>query len=164
MGAKEARCGRAAPSPPGGESFEASKRLPSGAIAHIRAESAEEYCEIRDALYQADKTADADDAASDNDRRWFKRRPKRRFRLRRRQEGELAMGNPEGRWVVVVKLAEGARARLPMPTALDAALAVNARLPWKQLEPMLRELLDTLWPEEPLIQQLLTSTDKRKTP
>ena len=52
---------------------------------------------------------------SEDDRRWFKARPSRSFRLRKPAKGELEMlGDDRCNHVVVEQLAPGVRARLPV--------------------------------------------------
>ena len=111
------------------EKFRVEKTLPSGGQAVINAESAEEYMRLRDFAEKQDKWAAHEEAAVEGDRRWFRARPKRFARVRRRQHMEMA-GQAPSRYVLVVRLPGnfGIRARLPIPDGLAEELLAMRKI------------------------------------
>ena len=57
---------------------------------------------------------DIEDAASENDRRWFELRRLRSWRIRPRRSGELGTGSPDCREVLVQQVFIGYRIRRPL--------------------------------------------------
>ena len=102
--------------------FSVERTMRSGRKAVIRAHDASSYCFARNLVEIGDKNTDEDAKFIEDDRNWFRARPKRRARVRPRPANEQPAAGP-GSHMLVVRLSWTPTGRARIPISREAAIA-----------------------------------------